>query len=35
MKKLILLVVTITLAIHLSGQDIFPARQLTFDPAQQ
>jgi TolB protein len=35
MKKLILLIFTITLAIHLSGQDMFPVRQLTFDPAQQ
>jgi len=35
MKKLTLLPVIITMAIQLSGQDIFPVRQLTFDPAQQ
>ncbi len=35
MKKLTLLSAALSLAIRFSGQDMFPARQLTFDPAQQ
>ena len=35
MNKMILLSAFISLAIRLSGQDMFPVRQLTFDPAQQ
>jgi TolB protein len=35
MNKLTLLSVILSLAIRLSGQDMFPVRQLTFDPAQQ
>ena len=35
MKKLTLLSAIITLAVQLSGQDMFPVRRLTFDPAQQ
>lgn len=34
MNKLTLLLVILSLAIRLSGQDMFPARQLTTDPAQ-
>ena len=35
MKKLTLLTVVIFLSVRLAGQDLFPVRQLTFDPAQQ
>jgi Tol biopolymer transport system component len=35
MNKLTLLSVILSLGIRLSGQDMFPVRQLTFDPAQQ
>lgn len=36
MKNLLLpLIVFTILALSLSGQDMFPARQITFDPAQQ
>jgi dipeptidyl aminopeptidase/acylaminoacyl peptidase len=35
MNKLTLLSAFISVTIQLSGQDMFPAKQLTFDPAQQ
>ena len=35
MNKLTFLSVILSLGVRLSGQDMFPVRQLTFDPAQQ
>ena len=35
MNKLTLLSVILSLGVRLSGQDMFPVRQLTFDPAQE